>query len=223
MNTSTIENAKQTHKVVIVDDHPVMREGISELINREHDLDVCCEAGDIPQALESIAGCSPDIVIVDLALGKSSGIRLIENISYSYPELPVLVYSMHDEALYAERCIESGARGYIMKQEPPKRLLVALRTVLDEKIYISDRMSERLLNKLTDRKNKYHKSPIELLGNRELEVYQLVGEGVKKRQIAENLNISLKTVENHIEHIKKKMGFKDFHELLRNAVQHVSL
>ncbi len=223
MNTSKSGNVKEKHKIVIVDDHPIMREGISELINREHDLNVCCEAGNIPQALQAISDCIPDIVIVDLALEKSSGIRLIENISYSYPEILVLVYSMHDESLYAERCIESGARGYIMKQEPPKKLLLALRTVLDGKIYISDRLSEKLLNKLTDRKNKYNKLPIELLGNRELEVYQLVGEGVKKREIAENLNISLKTVENHIEHIKKKMNFKDFHELLRNAVQHVSL
>ncbi len=223
MSISMTEKVNQTHKVVIVDDHPIMREGISELINRERDLHVCSEAGDIPQALQAIADYSPDVVVVDLGLGNSSGIRLVENISYSYPEMLVLVYSMHDESLYAERCIESGARGYIMKQEPSKKFLIALRTVLDGKIYVSDSMSERILYKLRDKKNKYNQSPIELLGNRELEVYQLVGKGVKKREIAESLNISLKTVENHIEHIKKKMNFRDFHELLRNAVQHSDL
>lgn len=219
MNVSGTANKGETCKVFIVDDHPIMREGISEIINREKDLTVCCEAGNVLQALQGIAECRPDIVIVDLALEKSNGLRLIENISYSYEGLPVLVYSMHDESLYAERCLKAGARGYIMKQEPSRKLLSALRTVLRGEIYVSEKLSEKLLYKFIDRKNDNLKSSIELLGNRELEVYQLVGQGMKKRDIAENLNISLKTVENHIEHIKKKMKFKDFHELLRHAFQ----
>lgn len=219
MNDSGAANKGETCKVFIVDDHPIMREGISEIINREKDLTVCCDAGNVLQALQGIADCRPDIVIVDLALEKSNGLRLIENISYSYEGLPVLVYSMHDESLYAERCLKAGARGYIMKQEPSRKLLSALRTVLRGEIYVSEKLSEKLLYKFIDRKNDNLKSSIELLGNRELEVYQLVGQGMKKRDIAENLNISLKTVENHIEHIKKKMKFKDFHELLRHAFQ----
>jgi DNA-binding NarL/FixJ family response regulator len=192
---------------------------MSEIINREKDITVCCEAGNIQEAMKTLSDCRPDIVIVDLTLEKSNGLRLIENISYSYEGLPVLVYSMHDEALYAERCFKAGARGYIMKQEPSRKFLSALRIVLNGEVYVSDRLSEKLLSKLIDRKKDHTASSIELLGNRELEVYQLVGQGLKKRDIAENLNISLKTVENHIEHIKKKMKFKDFHELLRHAFQ----
>ena len=221
MNTYISENTKQKHKVFVVDDHPLMREGIAELINREQDLTTCCEAGNIPQAMQTIADCRPDVVIVDLALEKSSGVRLIEDISHYYAGTLILVYSMHDEFLYAERCIKSGARGYIMKQEPSRNFLVALRTVLKGKIYVSDKLSEKLLYKLTESKDEYPRSPIELLGNRELEVYQLVGQGLKKRKIAENLNISLKTVENHIEHIKQKMNFRDFHELLRHAFKYI--
>jgi DNA-binding NarL/FixJ family response regulator len=222
MNSSRGANQAKTHKVSIVDDHPIMREGISEIINREKDLEVCCEAGSVPEAMQNMADCMPDIVIVDLALEKSSGLRLIENISYTYAGMPILVYSMHDESLYAERCLKSGARGYMMKQEPSGKLLAALRTVLSGYIYVSDKMSEKFIYKLTERKNEHHQSPIELLSNRELEVYQLIGRGLKKRDIAENLNISLKTVENHIDHIKKKMKFRDFHELLRYAFQNVA-
>lgn len=219
MTSSLAVSNKEKHKVLIVDDHPITREGMSEIINREKDITVCCEAGNIQEAMQTLTDCRPDVAIIDLTLEKSNGLRLIENISYSYDGLPVLVYSMHDEALYAERCFKAGARGYIMKQEPSRKFLSALRTVLNGEVYVSDRLSEKLLNKLIDRKKDHPASSIELLGNRELEVYQLVGQGLKKRDIAENLNISLKTVENHIEHIKKKMKFKDFHELLRHAFQ----
>ncbi len=219
MDTSATANEQKTYKISIVDDHPIVREGLTDIINREKDLTACCVSEDIPQAMQNISDCRPDAVIVDLTLGQSNGLRLIENIAYSYGDLPVLVYSMHDESLYAERCIKSGARGFIMKQEPSGKLLSALRTVLDGKIYVSDTLSERLLNNFAERKNKFNKSPIELLGNRELEVYQLIGNGMKKREIAANLNISLKTVENHIAHIKKKMHFRDFHDFLRHAFQ----
>ncbi|MBI5663735.1 MAG: response regulator transcription factor [Nitrospirae bacterium] len=219
MTTSQAVIKTEKRRVFIVDDHPITREGMTEIVNREKDITVCCEAGNVLQTMQSLTTCRPDIVIVDLTLEKSNGLRLIENISYSYPGLPVLVYSMHDEALYAERCFKAGARGYIMKQEPSRKFLSALRTVLNGEVYISDRLSEKLINKLIERKKDHPASSIELLGNRELEVYQLVGQGLKKRDIAENLNISLKTVENHIEHIKKKMKFKDFHELLRHAFQ----
>ncbi|MEW6602094.1 MAG: response regulator transcription factor [Nitrospirota bacterium] len=219
MSISGAEHRMEAYKVLIVDDHPIMREGISEIINREKDITVCCEAGNVLDAMQTITDCKPDIAVVDLTLKKSNGLRLIENISYSYEGLPVLVYSMHDESIYAERCLKAGARGYIMKQEPSRKFLSALRTVLKGEIYISEKLSEQLLHKFIERKNDQPKSSIELLGNRELEVYQLVGQGLKKRDIASNLNISLKTVENHIEHIKKKMKFKDFHELLRHAFQ----
>jgi DNA-binding NarL/FixJ family response regulator len=223
MSTSGSDKKNKKHKVFIVDDHPVMREGISEIINREKDLIICCEAENIPQAMQTIEECRPDVVVVDLALEKSSGLRLIENITYSYPEVLMLVYSMYDESLYAERCIKSGARGYIMKQEPSREFLSALRTVLSGKIYFSTTLSDKILSNLTVKNNIDYKYPTDLLGNRELEVYNLIGKGLKKRDIAEQLNISLKTVENHIEHIKKKMKFRDFHELLRNAFQNINI
>ncbi len=219
MGPSGSGDKKKKNRVCIIDDHPVTREGIAGIVNREGDLTVCCEAGTIQEAMHVIADCRPDFAIVDLALEKSNGIRLIENISRSFPDMQILVYSMHDELLYAERCIKSGARGYIMKQESSRKFLLALRTVLIGKIYVSDRLSDKILYSLSAGKNKYHASPLELLGNRELEIYQLIGQGLKKREIAENMSISLKTVENHIEHIKKKMGLRDFHDLLRNAVQ----
>ncbi len=210
---------QKRYKISIVDDHPIVREGLADMINGEKDLTVCCMAEDIPQAIKNLDDCRPDAVIIDLTLGESNGLRLIKHVADTCSDMPVLVYSMHDEVLYAERCIQSGARGYIMKKEPSRKVLSALRTILQGNIYVSNTLSESFLDNISERKKEYNKSPIELLGNRELEVYQLLGNGMKKRPIAEKLNISLKTVENHISHIKKKMHFKDFHDLLRHAFQ----
>jgi DNA-binding NarL/FixJ family response regulator len=206
-------------RIFIVDDHPIVREGLAMLINQEHDLQVCGDAGDAQQALSKIAKNRPDAVIVDITLGRNSGLRLIENLSQSYPDIPVLTLSMHDESIYAERCLMAGAKGYIMKQEPPEKMIAALRKVLGGDIYISENISAKLLQKMVSGKSAATLSPIELLSNRELEVFQLIGQGVKTRKIAEQLNLSIKTIETYIDHIKKKMNFEDSRSLLLHAVQ----
>lgn len=219
MKTPKTENNIQKKKVFIVDDHCILREGLSHLINSEDDLVVYGEADNISDALQAIAVCNPDIVIVDITLGDGSGIRLIENLVYSHPGLPILVLSMHDESTYAERCLKTGASGYIMKQESSKKLLSAIRKVLNGEIYVSDKLNVKLLHKFVKNKFESLNFPTELLSNRELEVYQLIGQGVKKHEIAERLNLSVKTVETYIEHIKIKLQLKGTHDVLMHAVK----
>jgi len=219
MKTPAAGNKIQKKKVVIVDDHCILREGLSHLINSEEDLMICGEADNASDALKAVADCKPDIVIVDITLADGSGIRLTENLMYSYPGLPVLVLSMHDEATYAERCLAAGARGYIMKQESSKKLISAIRKVLDGEIYVSDKLNERLLHKLVRNKFEDFDYPTKLLSNRELEVYQLIGRGVKKHEIAERLNLSVKTVETYVEHIKIKLQLRGTHDVLMHAVK----
>lgn len=206
-------------KVFIVDDHPVICQGLSQLINNETDLSVCGDAPDIPNALQSIPECRPDAVIVDISLRKGSGIRLIEELSICNRNLPVLVLSMHEESVYAERCIKAGAKGYIMKQQSPDEVISALRKILDGGIYISESMRSILFNKLIPKRFKTDTSPVDGLSNRELEVFQLIGQGLQTKQVAEELNLSVKTIETYIEHIKQKMNFKSLHELIIHAIR----
>ena len=159
------------------------------------------------------------VSIIDITLGDGSGIRLIENLMYSHPRLLVLVLSMHDETEYAERCLKTGARGYIMKQESSKKLISAIRKVLNGEIYISDKLNVKLLHKFVKNKFEGPDSPLESLSNREMEVYQLIGQGLRKHEIAERLNLSVKTVETYIEHIKIKLQLKDTHDVLIHAVK----
>ncbi len=222
MKTPKTETKVQKKKVFIVDDHCVLREGLSHLINSEDDLMVCGEADNVSDALQAIANCKPDIVMVDITLRDGSGIRLIENLTYSYPGLPVLVLSMHDESTYAERCLKTGASGYIMKQESSKELLSAIRKVLNGEIYVSDKLNVKLLHKFVKNKFESFDFPTELLSNRELEVYQLIGQGLKKHEIAERLHLSVKTVETYIEHIKIKLQLKSTHDVLMHAIKSFS-
>jgi DNA-binding NarL/FixJ family response regulator len=219
MNNLRFKDEDLKHKVLIVDDHPIVRQGLTQLINQEPDVSVCCEAGDISEALTLIESHKPDIAIVDISLGHSSGIRLIEDISRRYPNLSVLVLSMHDESLYAERCLRAGAKGYIMKKEPPEKVIVAIKKILKGEIYLSDNLSVKLLQKFIAKQAGIYSSPVERLSNRELEVFRLIGQGLKTRKIAEQLNLSVKTIETYIDHIKKKMGFKDSRNLFLHAVQ----
>lgn len=219
MGSKKTDNKKSKKKVLVVDDHPIVRQGLAQLINQESDFMVCGDAGDIPHALKAIEDCRPDIIIVDISLGHTSGIRLIEDLSHNYPDLAVLALSMHDESIYAERCLKAGAKGYIMKQEPPEKVISALRKILEGDIYISDKLGTKLLHKFVTKKADASSSPVELLSNRELEVFQLVGQGLKTRKIAEELNLSIKTVETYIDHIKKKMNFDDSRDLFLHAVQ----
>jgi DNA-binding NarL/FixJ family response regulator len=204
--------------VLIVDDHPIVRHGLAQFINREQDLQVVGQANDAHEALEAIDKLKPDVVMVDLALKDRPGIELIKDIEARHPKLPVLVLSMHDESLWAERAIRAGARGYIMKEEATDRVLAALRRVLRGEIWVSDDVGARLLQKLSKGGAPAQSSPLAGLTDRELVIFRMLGLGLSVREIAEKLNLSTKTVDTHRDRIKEKLNFKSSLELLRYAI-----
>jgi DNA-binding NarL/FixJ family response regulator len=206
-------------KVLVIDDHPIVRERLAELINQQADLVVCGEAEDSHQARKAVAELQPDIAIVDITLKDTYGIELIKEFKDRYPKLPMLVLSMHDEALYGERALRAGARGYLTKQEATKKVVDAIRKVLAGEIYTSEKMAASILQKVAGGKAPGGGSPTDVLTDRELEVFQLLGQGKTVKEIAESLFVSAKTVEAHREHIKQKMNFKSSAELLRYAIQ----
>jgi len=208
-------------KILVVDDHPIVRERLADLINQEPDLHVCAEAEDSHQALKEVEACEPDLAIVDITLKDTYGIELIKQLKERYPKLPVLVLSMHDESLYGERALRAGAKGYLTKQEATKKVVSAIRHVLAGGIFVSEKMASTILHKLAGGVPSQGGSPVDVLSDREMEVFQLLGEGLGVRKIAENLFVSVKTVEAHREHIKRKMNFKSSTELLRYAIQYV--
>jgi DNA-binding NarL/FixJ family response regulator len=199
-----------------VDDHPIVRERLAELINQEPDLTVCGEADDSRGALKAVESLRPDMAIVDISLKDTYGIELIKQLKDLYPKFPMLVLSMHDESLYGERALRAGARGYLTKQEASKRVITAIRRILAGDIFVSDKMAATILQKMAGGAPGGG-SPTDVLTDRELEVFQLLGQGLGVKEIAQNLFISVKTVEAHREHIKQKMKFKDSNELLRFA------
>lgn len=205
-------------RVLIVDDHPIVRQGIAQLINQEADLSACCEAGNAQEALDIIERDMPDILLVDISLGGISGIELVKILKSRHPKIPALVISMHDESLYAERALRAGARGYIMKQEATEKMLAAIRQVTRGDIYLSERMQAKILQRVLGSDDS-GLSPIDLLSDRELEVFRLIGHGFATRHIARELNRSVKTVETHRAHLKDKLGLKNAAELTRYAVQ----
>ena len=204
--------------VFIVDDHPVVREGLSLLISRETDLAVCGVAEEAVTALRRIEEMRPDIAVVDISLNGPDGLDLLKNIRMLDPDLPVLILSMMDELLYAERALRAGANGYIMKQEATEKVLVAVRRILRGEVYLSDRMVSKMLHRFVG-SSPEDRSPICDLTDRELEVFRLIGEGHATRQIAEELHISVKTVESYQAHIKEKLSLKNARELMQWAVQ----
>ncbi|MBI4178087.1 response regulator transcription factor [bacterium] len=206
-------------RIFVVDDHPIVREGLAKLFRGEEDLEVCGEADDVPNALDLIAQTGPDVALVDLSLRGSNGIDLIKDIRVRHPKLPVLVLSMHDESLYAERVLRLGARGYIMKREPPAKLLDAIRRVQSGQLYMSPAVSERMLSTLSDGKSRPDQSPVERLSDRELEVFKLISRGRGRQQIAEELHISVKTVEAHRAKIQEKLKLKNSSEVLQFAIE----
>jgi len=206
-------------RLFIVDDHPIVRQGLMQLINSEADLTVCGQGEEAYQSLRAIREARPDLVLVDISLKDSDGIELLKELKAQVPELPVLVLSMHDEKLYAERALRAGAHGYIMKQEVSDRLLTAVRTVLSGKVYVSESMSAMLVQKMVGGKATAEKLPMDRLTDRELEVFRMIGEGLSIKEIAEKLFLSAKTVEAHREHIKDKLNLKSSAELLRFAVK----
>lgn len=210
------------HTVFLVDDHPIVRKGLVELINQVEGLTVCAEASDGVAALEILKKTQPDIILIDLSLKGMSGLDLIGQISDLYPELPMLVLSMLEESLYAERALRAGARGYVMKQEGTEKLIQSIWNVLKGDISVSEDVSSKMLTRLTSPRHKKAKNPIETFSNRELEIFQLIGQGLGTRAIAEKLFLSVKPVETHREHIKEKLNLNKAPELIRQAVQWVT-
>ena len=216
----TMSAKKNPTRVLIVDDHPLLRQGIAQLINHEKDMMVCGEAENANTALDTIAVTKCDVAIVDISLGGSSGIELLKNIKVRYPKLLVLILSMHDESVYAQRALRAGASGYIMKQEATEKVLTAIRKVLNGEVYLSERLGARMLNQLVGgRSASLTGSPIEELSDRELEVFGLIGQGHGTRPIAEKLHLSVKTIESHRAHIKEKLNLRNATELVHHAIQ----
>jgi len=211
--------AEAPRRIFIVDDHPSVRQGLALLINREPDLVVCGDAEEATSALQRIESMKPHVVVVDISLNGPDGLDLLKSIRTRAPNLPVLILSMMDELLYAERALRAGASGYIMKQEATEQVLVALRRILGGEIYVSDRMANKMLHRFVGGSAAETRSPITDLTDRELEVFRLIGEGHGTRQIAEQLHISIKTVESYQAHIKDKLSLKNGRELVQRAIQ----
>jgi DNA-binding NarL/FixJ family response regulator len=217
-NSPSVTRAKKK-TVFIVDDHPLLRQGLALLINREQDLAVCGEAEEAQTAIKEITQKKPDILIVDISLNGPDGLDLLKNIRMLYPGLPVLILSMHDESIYAERALRARANGYIMKQEATEKVLVAVRRILGGDIYLSDRMANKLLHQYISGAPADMNSRLSTLSDRELEVFRLIGEGRSTRQIAEKLHLSIKTVETYQAHIKDKLSLHSGRELVQHAIQ----
>jgi DNA-binding NarL/FixJ family response regulator len=205
--------------VFIVDDHPLLRQGLALLVNREKDLAVCGEAEDAQTAIREITAKKPDILIADISLNGPDGLDMLKNLRTLYPNLPVLILSMHDESIYAERALRARANGYIMKQEATEKVLVAVRRILGGDIYLSDRMANKLLHQYISGASADMNSRLSTLSDRELEVFRLIGEGRSTRQIAEKLHLSIKTVETYQAHIKDKLSLHSGRELVQHAIQ----
>jgi len=212
--------AKNTYKrLMVVDDHPMMRQGLAQLIDNEPDLKVVAEADTGGQGLDIAVKEKLDLALLDISLPDKNGLELIKDIRAVKPELPLLIVSMHDEALYAERVLRAGARGYIMKQEGGKKLLQAIRQVLTGQIYVSEKMSARILETFSGNRADQTSSPVARLSDREFEVFQLIGQGKGTKEIAQHLNLSVKTVEVHRANIKEKLSLTTATDLVRFAVR----
>jgi DNA-binding NarL/FixJ family response regulator len=206
-------------RVMLVDDHPIVRQGLANLIDAEDDLMVCGQQADAREALDAIPEARPDVVLIDISLGERSGLELVKDIRGRFPELPMLVLSMHDESLYAERALRAGARGYVMKHQATEKVMQGIRSVLQGELYVSETIAARMIKgnvntKLGD------ENPLQRLSDRELEVFMMIGNGMGTRDIASKLILSVKTVEAHREHIKEKLNLKNGTELMRLAVQY---
>jgi DNA-binding NarL/FixJ family response regulator len=207
--------------ILIVDDHPMFRRGLASLIESEPDLAVCGQAGSSVAALQAAQQCQPDLVTVDLALGDSDGLDLVKEIKRRHPQIPALVLSMHDEAVYAERSLRAGARGYVTKQQLDETVLVAIRRLLAGETYMGGTVEERRAARYVAGRTLATDSPLEALSDRELQVFRLIGQGRSTRQIAATLYLSIKTIETHREHLKQKLMAGSATELAHRAIQWV--
>ena len=215
----SVKNKAPRKRVLIVDDHPMMRTGLAQLIDNEKDLKVCAEADNAREAMDIAVDQALDLILLDISLPDKNGLELIKDIRALKPGLPILVVSMHDESLYAERVLRAGGRGYIMKQEGGKKLLQAMRQVLGGQIYVSEKMSAGILESFSGRHAEGAISPVQQLSDREFEVFQLIGQGESTREIAAHLHLSVKTVEVHRLNIKKKLKLQTATDLVRHAVR----
>ena|SRR6056297_185800 len=205
-------------RIVIIDDHPIVRKGFAQLINREADLTVVGEAEDHLSAQTVISETKPDLALVDLTLKESDGLELIKTINAQYPKVKTMVISLHDERVYAERALRAGAKGYIMKSEATENVMTAIRTVLKGSMYLSDDMQERMLSQFAGNSKK-ETSPIDVLSDREFEVFRMIGDGLETREIAKRLTLSVKTIETYKSHLKTKLDLHSSTELIQRAVE----
>lgn len=219
--TPSSNGKKDATRVLIVDDHPLLRKGVGQLIDQEKDLMVVGEAEDAHKAITAIETSKPDIALIDITLGGASGIELLKNVKARFPKIKMLVLSMHDESVYAHRALRAGASGYIMKQEGAEKVLSALRKVLHGEVYLSDRLGNRMLHSLVHSRSSPTSDPVEELSDRELEVFSLIGQGHGTRIIAGKLHLSIKTIESHRAHIKDKLNLQTAAELVHHAIQWV--
>lgn len=204
--------------VYLIDDHPLLVQGLSDLINAQPDLAVVGTSADWTVALDELSKKKPEVVVLDITLKNANGVEVLKNLRVHFPDLKILMLSMHDENLYAMRTLKAGAQGYIMKAEATEKVVEAIRQILKGEIYLSDTMSRRTMAQLVGRRKEAGGSPLEDLSDRELEVFTLIGEGLTTRQIAEKLHLSVKTVETHRAHIKEKLNLKNSTELVQHAI-----
>ena len=214
----TAGTARDRKRILLVDDHPLVRERLAEIINHEPDLIVCAEAEDRPKAMAAIPVKRPDLAIIDLTLKNSDGLELIKDIRARWPKLRMLVVSMHDESLYAERVIRAGALGYITKQEATRSILVAIHRVLEGAIYLNEKTSSHIISRLTTHAGRVAATPTELLSDRELQVFNLTGQGLSTAEIAARLQVAVKTIETYRVRIREKLKLKTASELLQSAI-----
>lgn len=219
MNPEPSRRSGRKSRVFIVDDHPLVREGLVNLINGQEDLIVSGEAEDSSQAIMGIVKTRPNVALIDISLQNESGLELVKKLNSQFPLVGLIVLSMHDETLYAERALHAGARGYVMKREASKSVLASIRRVLEGGVYVSERMVNRLIQVPGVSREAPVSSPVERLSDRELEIFRLLGQGRTTSQIATDLNLSLKTVQTHYTRAKEKLGVSSLTELLRTAIR----
>ena len=219
MNPSSSGTIGRKSRVFIVDDHPLVREGLTNLINGQDDLIVCGEAKDSAQTIEGMVKARPDVALIDISLENESGLELVKQLRSQFPQVALIILSMHDEGLYAERALRAGARGYVVKHETSKSVLASIRQVLAGGVYVSEKIVKRMALRVASSREALARSPVERLSDRELEIFRLLGQGRTPSQIAGDLNLSLKTVQAYCARAKEKFGVTSLTELLRAAIR----
>src|ERR1043165_4405764 len=219
MNSHPLMTGTLKGRIFIVEDPPLVREGLTNLINGQSDLMVCGEAEDSAGAIAGMAKARPDVALIDISLKNESGLELVKNLDNQFPLVALIILSMHDEALYAERALRSGARGYVMKRETSRSVLACIRRVLEGGVYLSERVVNKMAHRLSHSPRTAEASPVERLSDRELEIFRLLGQGRTTSQIAEDLHLSLKTVQAYCARAKEKFGVSSLGELLRAAIR----